>query len=151
MLGITERCTWWQWSCISHATCCLVAAGTSPSKGNRVAFCNGEPICAKDESFIMISPRRVRSLPTREFSSAASLPSPNCESFSMTSQLHRAKSDVGRVLHLTESNVASRPSHPRVFFARGDSFALRRILHHDLTAPRSMSRRVLATHECSSP
>jgi len=98
----------------------------------------------------MISPCRVRSLPTREFSSAASIPSPNRESFNMTSQLHRAKSDVGRVLHLTESNVASRPSHPRVFFARVDSFALRRILHHDLTAPRSMSRRVLATLESSS-
>ena len=99
----------------------------------------------------MISPRHVRSLPTREFSSAASIPSPNRESFNMTSQLHRAESDVGRVLHLTESNVASRPSHPRVFFARVDSFARRRILHHDLTAPRSMSRRVLATRESSPP
>ena len=88
----------------------------------------------------MISPRRIRSLP---FSSAASIPSPNHESFNMTSQLHRAKSDVGRVLHLTESNVASRPSHPRVFFARVDSFALRRILHHNFTAPSPMSRRVL--------
>jgi len=83
-----------------------------PLKGNRVAFCNGELICAKDESFIMISPRHVRSLPIREFSSATSIPSPNREFFNMTSQLHRAKSDVGRVLHLTESNVASRCSHP---------------------------------------
>jgi len=91
----------------------------------------------------MISLRCVRSVPTREFSSAASIPSPNRESFNMTSQLHRAKSDVGRVLHLSESNVASRPSHPQLFLARVDFFALRRILHPNLTAPSPMSRRVL--------
>jgi len=99
----------------------------------------------------MISPRHVRSLPTREFSSAASIPSPNRESFNMTSQLHRAESDVGRVLHLTESNVPSRPSHPRVFFSIVDSFALRRILHHDFTAPSPMSRRVLRFTESNVP
>jgi len=91
----------------------------------------------------MISPCHVRSLPTCEFSSAASIPSPNREFFNMTSQLHHAKSDVGRVLHLTESNVASRPSHPRVFFARVDSFALRCILHQNFTTPSLISRRVL--------
>jgi len=91
----------------------------------------------------MISPRHVRSLPTCKFSSAASIPSPNRKSFNMTSQLHCAKSDVGRVLHLTESNIASRPSDPRVFFARVDSFALRRIFHHNFTVLSPMSRRVL--------